>query len=66
MKLLVLLAVAALIVGGIYRTEVSQYLADLTEGSSSSGGATSVVDSIQGMGNSRNAVMGGVGNALDR
>ena len=66
MKLLMLFTVAALIVGGIYHTEVSQYFADLTVGPSESGGGTSVVDSIQGMGNSQNALMGQVGSALDR
>ncbi len=66
MKLLVLFAVAALIIGGINHTEVSQYFADLTEGPSESGGGTSVVDSIQGMGNSQNALMGQIGGALDR
>jgi hypothetical protein len=66
MKLLVLFAVAALIVGGIYHTEVSRYFADLAGGSSKSGGATAVVDSIQGMGNSSNALMGQVGSALNR
>ena len=66
MKLFVLFAVAALIVGGIYHTEVSQYFADLTVGPSESGGGTSVVDSIQGMGNSQNTLMGKVGRALDR
>ncbi len=66
MKLFVLFAVAALIVGGINHTEVSQYFADLTVESSESGGGTSVVDSIQGMGNSQNALMGQVGSALDR
>ncbi len=55
MKLFVLFAVAALIVGGIYRTEVSQYFADLSTERSKSGGGTSVVNSIQG-----------VGSALDR
>ncbi len=66
MKTFVLLAVAALIVGGIYHTEVSQSFADFTVGPSESGGATSVVDSIRGVGNSGNALLGGVGNALDR
>ncbi len=66
MKLFMFFVVAALIVGGINHTEVSQYFADLTEGYSNSGGATSVVDSIQGVGNSRNALLGGVANALDR
>ena len=32
MKLLMLFTVAALIVGGIYRTEVSQYFADISNG----------------------------------
>ncbi len=66
MKLFVLFAVAALIIGGINHTEVSQYFADLTVEPSESGGGTSVVDSIQGMGNSQNALMGQVGSALDR
>ncbi len=66
MKLFVLFAVAALIVGGINHTEVSQYFADLTVGLSESGGGTSVVDSIQSMGNSQNALIGRVGSALDR
>jgi hypothetical protein len=66
MKLVVLCAVAALIVGGVYHKEVSQYFADHTAGASQSGGTTSVVNSIQGMGNSSNALMGGVNNALSR
>ena len=66
MKTFMLLAVAALIVGGIYHTEVSRYFADLNIGPSRSGGGTSVVNSIQGVGNSGNALMGGVGNALKR
>ena len=66
MKLFVLFAVAALIVGGIYRTEISQYVADLTVEPSEYGGGMSVVDSIQATGNSQNALMGQVGSALDR
>lgn len=66
MKLFVLFAVAALVVGGIYHTEVSQYFADRAEGPSQSGGTMSPVGAIQGMGNSSNALMGKVGNALDR
>ncbi len=66
MKLFVLFAVAALRVGGIYHTEVSQYFADLTVGPSEYGGGSSVVDSIQRTGNSQNALMGQVGSALDR
>ncbi len=66
MKLFMFFVVAALIVGGINHTEVSQYFADLTEGYSNSGGATSVVDSIRGVGNTSNALLGGVANTLDR
>ena len=66
MKLFVLFTVAALIIGGINHTEVSQYFADLTVGPSESGGGTTVVDSIQGMGNSQKALMDQVGSALDR
>jgi len=64
MKLLVLFTVAALIVGGIYHTEVSRYIAGLAGGASSSG--TSIAGSIQQMGNSQNALMGQDGSALDR
>jgi len=66
MKLFVLFAVAALIVGGIYHTEVSQYFAARTVGPSESGDGTTAVDSIQGMGNSQKALMDQVGSALDR
>ena len=66
MKLFVLFAVAALIVGGIYHTEVSQYFADRAARPSGSRGGTTVVDSIQGMGNSQKTLMGKVGRALDR
>ena len=66
MKYFLLFAVAALIVGGIYHTEVSQSFADLTVRPSEYGGGTSVVNSIQGTGNAQNALMGQVGSALDR
>ena len=66
MKLFMFLVVAVLIIGGINHTEVSQYFADLTEGYSNSDGETSIVDSIQGVGDSSNALLGGVGNTLNR
>ncbi len=70
MKIFVFFAAAALIVGGIYHKQVSQYVAGLNAGSSRSGGAASVVGSFVGMGNSNTAVMNGVdnkvNNALDR
>lgn len=66
MKTFMLLVVAALIAGGIYHTEVSRYFSDLKVASSPSGSGTSVVNSVQGAGNSSSALMGGVGNALKR
>jgi hypothetical protein len=66
MKTFALLVAAALIIGGIYHTEVSRYFAHLTARSSNSGGATSVMGSIRDMGNSGNSLMRGVGNALHR
>jgi hypothetical protein len=66
MKLFVLFAVAALIVGSIYHREVSRFVADITAGSSQSGGGTSVAHSIQGMGKSSNDLMSGIGGALNR
>ena len=70
MKTFLLLLVAAVIVGAIYHTEVTRYVADLNIGSSSSGGSyssssgPSVVSSMRAMGNSGSALMGGVGNAI--
>jgi hypothetical protein len=66
MKLFLLFAVAGLIVGSTYRTEISQYVADLAVRPSEYGGGTSVVNSIQSTGNSQNALMSHVGGALDR
>ena len=68
MKLFVLFAVAALVVGGIYHTEVSQYFNQLAEESSDSdyGGGASVVNSMRGMGNSSNALIGGAAGALNQ
>jgi hypothetical protein len=66
MKFLMLLAVAALIVGGVYHTEVSRYVASLGKGSSHSASTSSVVNSFSRTGNSSNNLMNGVGNALDR
>jgi hypothetical protein len=70
MKLFAFFAAAALIAGGIYHKQVSQYFAGLNAGTSQSGGAASVVGSFVGMSNSNTAVMSGVdnkvNNALDR
>lgn len=64
MKTFLLLAAAAVIVGAIYHTEISRYVADFTAGSSRPSSGSSVVGSMRDMGNSGNAVMGGVGNAI--
>ncbi len=66
MKPILFVAIAALVVGGIYHTEVSEYVADLTDGSSSSGSVTSVAASMRDMGNSGNNLMRGIGNTLNR
>ena len=66
MKPFLFVAIAALVVGGIYHTEVSEYVADLTDGSSSTGSGTSVVDSMRDMGSSGNNMMRGIGDRLNR
>jgi len=66
MKKLLFLAAAVLVVGGIYRTEISRYVARLNVGSSGSSGGSPVVSSFQSTGSSSRALMGGVGNALNR
>ena len=66
MKTFLLLLAAAAIFGGIYHTEVSQYVSNLAAGSSRFGGGPSVVGSMKDMGTSGKSAMGGVGNALNR
>ncbi len=66
MKLFLLFAAAVLVVGVIYRAEVSGYVARVAAGGSGSGGGSAVVESFQGVGNSGNALMGGIGNSLNR
>jgi hypothetical protein len=65
MKLFAFFAVAALIVGGIYHKQVSQYFAGLNAGSSRSGSAASVVGTFVGVGNSNTALMNGVDNRVN-
>ncbi|MDX1417292.1 MAG: hypothetical protein R3293_24005 [Candidatus Promineifilaceae bacterium] len=65
MKLLMLIALTGVVVGGIYHTEVSRYFSNLAEESSYSGGVTSsTMGSMQGMGKSSRNLIGGVGGAL--
>lgn len=68
MKLFVFLALAAIIFGGIYHNEVSEYFADISSSSSSgsygSSGGGSVLGSIRNMGNASSNLLGGVNNSL--
>ena len=66
MKLFVFLAVAALVVGSIYHAEISDYVADLSNGSSSFGGTPSVLSSMQSVGEKSSAAFGSVGKAFGR
>lgn len=70
MKLFTFIAVALLIIGGIFHTQISEYFDDMSlassDSDSGSGGGTSVFGSIQRVGNSGNALMNGVGGALNR
>lgn len=72
MKLAMLLTVVAMVLGGIYHTEIQDYFAQLRDNSASSGGAgggggsTSYISSMRDMGNSGNALMTGVGGSLNR
>ena len=66
MKRFMFFAAIALVVGGIYHEEVSDYVAGLSDGSSSSGSVTSVVDSMRGMGDSGNSMMNRIGDRLGR
>lgn len=66
MKLFLLLAAAILVVGFVYRAEVSQYITQVAAGGAGSGGGSAVVDSFRGTGNAGSSMMGGVGSALGR
>ena len=62
--ILVALALACLIAGGVYHEEVSRYVASLSGGPTQYGGSGYVVDSVKGVGNANNNLMKGIGNAL--
>lgn len=66
MRLFIFLAAIAIVAGGIYHDEVSDFVAGLKGGSSGSGGGSSFVDSMQDMGDSSRSLIGGAGNALNR
>lgn len=66
MKLLMLFAVAALVLGGIYHDQVAQYFAGLSSGEVRTGGVMPAAGSLQSIGNSTNNLMGHVGDALSR
>lgn len=63
MKQFLFIAIAALVAGGVYHEEVSDYFGEFTVGS---GGGSSVVDSMRDMGSSGNNLMRGVGDRLGR
>jgi hypothetical protein len=66
MKVFAFLVVAVLITGGIYRTEISNYIADLSNGSYGSGGGPSLFGSVRSVGHASSAAFGKVGNAFGR
>lgn len=66
MKFFVFLVVAALFVGSIYHTEITDYVADLSNGSYGSGGGPSVLSSMQSVGEKSSAAFGSVGKAFGR
>lgn len=61
---LVLLALSALIAGGIYHEEVSHYVTAVSGGPTQYGGSGSVVGSVKSVGSSNSNLMNGIGNAL--
>jgi hypothetical protein len=64
MKFFMLLAAAAMIVGAVYHTEVSHFVAGIGKGSSSSRGGSSVAHSFNHMNKSSRSLMGRVGSSL--
>ena len=66
MKPFLFIAIALLVVGGIYHTEVADWVSNLNDGTSYYGDGPSFAGSIRDMGNANNNLMNGVSNALDR
>jgi hypothetical protein len=66
MKFFMFVLVGALVAGGIYHTEISEYFDSLGNGASGSGGGSSFAGSFSGVGNSSNGLMQGVGGGLKR
>ena len=66
MKFFMFLAIAALVVGGIYHTELSDYFASFSNSGGSYGGGSSVLGAMQDMGNASNNLLGGASDALNR
>lgn len=66
MKFFMFLVGAALIVGGIYHTEVTDYFANLSNGTFSFDGGPSVLNSMQSVGEKSSAAFGKVGSAFGR
>jgi hypothetical protein len=64
MKFFAFLVVAVLIAGAIYHAEVTDYIADLSNGSYGSGGGSSLVGSVRSVGNASSAAFGRVGNSF--
>lgn len=66
MKLFVFLIFAALIAGVVFHEEISDYAAGFSGGSYGSGGGSSIIGSVQSVGDKSSAAFGRVGNAFGR
>lgn len=66
MKYFMFLVGAALIVGGIYHTEVTDYFAGLSDGFHGFGDGPSVLSSMQSVGEKSSAAFGKVGSVFGR
>lgn len=62
--ILVVLALSALIAGGIYHEEVSHYVTALSGGPTQHGGSSSAVGSVKSVGSSNSSIINGIGNTL--
>jgi len=66
MKLVMLVAVAAIVAGGVYHEDVARFFSKAAKGSYSTTSSSSVTNSVKGTGSSTNSLMGGVSNAITR
>ena len=66
MKYFMMFVLVAVIAGGVYHEEVTEFAADIADGASGSGDVTSTVGAARRMGDSNSSLMDRMGSTLGR